>query len=151
VPGCIAVSLDIIRVRVVQRRDFLAEKHRLPPDPAVVGASRFDYVMHQHRQFLALSAAAEEIDAALARGDDIERTAVLGYYNLDPLAGFSARPIFSGAFVWAECSACGQRYLAEECQLSDWGWMAAPLFGASGEHVACPHGHIVFTCQTSVS
>jgi hypothetical protein len=151
VTSCIAVPLESVLARLVGRRDFLAEKSCLPPDSAVIPPRRLEGAMHRHRVYLAVAAAVIEVESALNRGDDIEREATLGYYHPPLLEGFSRRLIYSGEFVWAECSVCGTRYTPQECRISDWGWLASPKFGADGKYVDCPHGHLVFACMTSVS
>ena len=157
--GCIAVALDIIRDRMVGRRDHLAQRYSVPPDPATLSDTlseqskreRLNFAMNQHREFLQLSTVVAEVEEALGRGADIERSEDPTSNVCDLLVHWSGIPIVTRHFRWAECQACGRRYSPEECSSSDWSRVADPLAGIGGIRLACPAGHTLYSFQTWVA
>jgi hypothetical protein len=159
VGGCVALTLDSVRTRMAARHAHLAERYGLPPDPAAQPATdseqikqdRHRFEMNQHQEYLRLATAIAEVEGAIVRGDDLERTAVLFPHGRGEIERWSGMPILMGLFVWAECRACGRRYTPEECGQSDWSRVADPRAGIGGRCLACPAGHVLFAKQTWVA
>ena len=157
--GCIAFAMESILGRMAGRRAHLAERYRLPPDPAALPATyseqhkrdRLRFETNQHQEYLRLSAGIAEVEAAIDRGDDLERTAVLLLHGRDEIERWSGMPILTRQFVWAECRACERRYTPEECGESDWSRVADPQAGIGGSSLACRAGHVIFAKQTWVA
>jgi hypothetical protein len=159
VGGCVALTLDSVRTRMAARHAHLAERYPSPPDPAALPATyseqmkrdRLQFEMNQHQEYLRLSAAIAEVEAAIDRGDDLERTAVLLPLGRGEIERWSGMPILTGQFAWAECRSCGRRYTPEECGQSDWSRVADPRAGIGGRCLACLAGHVLFAKQTWVA
>ena len=159
VGGCVGVPLELIRARMAEVADQLAERHRLPPDPATFPAEwseerRQDWLRSEagrHRQYLRLSAAVAEVEDALRRGEDLELVAVLFLHGRSEIEGWSGVPIVQRRFAWAECAACGRRYTPEECAQAGWSRVSDPLAGIGGDSLACPAGHVIFAKRSWVA
>lgn len=157
--GCVVLPLTALRERMAPRRDVLAKRYSSPPDPATLPAwyseirrrERLQYLAGRHREHMDLVAAIAELDVAIDRGADLERTAVLrsrGRTTIEFWGGFA---ILDGDFAWAECRACAKRYAASECRLTEWKRLADPLAGFGGGWLSCPSDHLVFTRQTWIA
>ena len=159
VGGCIALTLENIRERMLPRLNRLAESYSLPPDPAALPATfsetskqeRLRYELSRHQEYLRLSAAVVELEDALRRSEDLEVTAVLFTHGRTEMERWSGFPILNRQFVWAECRACARRYTPEECDQSQWSRVADPRAGIGGGCLACPAGHVIFAKQTWVA
>jgi hypothetical protein len=159
VGGCVALALEDVRQRMIPRRDHLADRYRLPPDPAAAPArsserSKQDWLRSEtvrHQEYLRLAAAVAEVEDALRRGADLELTAVLFMHGSTAVERWSGVPILQRRFVWAECRGCERRYAPEEFVHSDWSRVADPLAGIGGGSLECPAGHVFFAKQTWVA
>jgi hypothetical protein len=159
VGGIVALSLDLIRARMASRRDHLAERYRLPPDPAALPAEwterrkqeRLRSEMGRHQEYLRLAAAVAEIEDALRCDAHLEQAAVLFLRGSSVIERWSGLPILERQLVWAECRGCDRRYTPEECVRSDWSRVADPRAGIGGGCLACPVGHVLFALQTWVA
>jgi hypothetical protein len=159
VGGCVALALEQVIDRMVPRRDHLAERNRLPPDPAAVPAEwsegrKQDWLRHeawQHKEYLRLSAAVAEAEDALRRGADLELSAVLFMHECSEIERWSGLPIVERRFVWAECRRCDRRYDPGGCGQSDWSRVTDPLAGIGGRCLTCPASHVIFAVQTWVA
>jgi hypothetical protein len=160
VGGCIALTPEEIRTRMIARRDHLAERGcGPPPDPAALPSSapewrkrdQIQYEMNRHQEYLRLVAAVVELDDAILHDKDLEVTAVMFMFGRTELERWSGYPTLHGQFVWVECRACERQYTPEECATSDWSQVADPRAGIGGSCLACPAGHVIFARQTWVA
>lgn len=159
VGGCVALTPEDVRARMISRRDHLAERSRLPPDPDALPSSTSEwrkrdqlrFEMNRHQEYLRLVAAVVELEDAIRHDKDLEVAAVMFTFGRTEIERWSGYPILHGQFVWAECRACERRYTPEECATSDWSKVADPRAGIGGSCLACPGGHVIFARQTWVA
>ncbi len=150
--GRFSVSLDLLRKRLVERRDRIAERRGTPP--------RHEWDARQRQRaesfFSAIEVALEQVDGCRRRGEDMERPLPLragyGRQATGPVfEWFGAALIMAGDFLGVECGGCGQSLSPAECRVSDWGEVAAPLMGFGGTCLTCPLAHTLFFRETWVS
>ena len=141
VGGCLALTLESVRERMIPRRDHLYDRYHLPPDPTAFPDSDSEWRKQdrlrcdtlRHREYLRLAAEVAELDDPIVRGAHLEVTALLFRFDCTEIEAWSGIPILTGRFEWAECAACGVRYSPVECRPSDWSQVADPLAGIGGK------------------
>ena len=152
--GRFTFPLERLRAWLTTRRSAATERTSDPLPP------RHAWDAEQRRReavlLPALTAALENVIAALARGEDFERAydirASQGIHPTGhPIDRFGRVLILKGEFLTVECGGCGRFFAPAECGVSAWGAQVAPKIGFGGKVLNCPLGHALFFCQTWVS